>query len=568
MMEKFFQIPEHWRVVGQMLLGEGVGLGRLTSVLAESYSERPAIFAERSPLGLEPRASWTYATLEEDVARLAAAHEAFGHGEGRRVLVILQNRIDVLFHLFAVARAGGVPVPVNARLKAEELAAILDVTQAQAVVADGDVLARMQEGGLLRSGLRSCWSGHGAKPNAADVRDLVGWLTSHPTDAMPPTESDDPSEVALLLCTSGTTGKPKAAALTSVGLLGTLGRLLAAPVGLQVGWRKGRDLLMCALPLTHVMGLSAHLAALCAGIRLLHLESFEADVFLSRLETERPNVIVGVPTMYADLERAGAAERDLSSVQLWVSGADVMPPDRARRFQRYGALTQVFGRQLGTAIFADIYGMVELSGPMALRLYPSSPSHAVELPALSFVLPGFEVRAVDEQGRVVGWGRVGGLQVRGPGVLKTYEGATSEGPDADGWFATGDLARVWPGGLFSFVGRSRDRLKVGGFSVFPAEVEEILRLYPEAAEVTVVGLPDGRLGERPVALLIPKGSPEQFDAEAFLVWAAEHVAGYRRPRQVFVVSSLPRGNHGKINRAEATRLALQIAAQSDGESAT
>jgi acyl-CoA synthetase (AMP-forming)/AMP-acid ligase II len=563
MMEKIVQIPEYWRTVGQMLLGEGVGLGRLTSVLADSYGERPAIFADRAPLGLEDRSSWTYATLEEDVARLAAAHEAFGHSEGRRVLVILQNRIDVLFHLFAVARAGGVPVPVNARLKAEELGAILEVTQAQAVVADGDVLGRMHDGGLFQSDLRACWSGHGAMPKAEQVRDLVDWLASHTTESIKAMGTDDPNEVALLLCTSGTTGKPKAAALTSAGLLGTLGRLLAAPVGLQVGWRKGRDLLMCALPLTHVMGLSAHFAALCAGIRLLHLESFEPDVFLSRLEAERPNVIVGVPTMYADLERAGAAERDLSSVQLWVSGADVMPPDRARRFQRYGALTQVFGRPLGTAIFADIYGMVELSGPMALRLYPSSPSHQIDLPVLSFVLPGFEVRAVDEQGRVVGWGRVGGLQVRGAGVLKTYEGAADAGPDADGWFTTGDLARVWPGGLFSFVGRSRDRLKVGGFSVFPAEVEEILRSYPEVAEVTVVGLPDSRLGERPVALLIPKRSPEQFDTEAFLVWAAEHVAGYRRPRQVFVVSTLPRGNHGKINRSEATRLALQIAAQSE-----
>ncbi|MCB9639816.1 MAG: acyl--CoA ligase [Myxococcales bacterium] len=564
MFDKFLQIPDSWKNIGKLLLGEGVHLGRLTAVLGESYAERPAIVSASSPLGLEERDGWTYAALEHDVSRLAAAHQALGHGAGCRVLILLQNRIDVLFHLFAVARAGGIPVPVNARLKADELAAILEVTQARAVIADSDVLERMQKGGILTPEISLCWSGVGMMPQVDGCHHLVTWLDAHPTECLEADEDQlaDPNKVSLLLCTSGTTGKPKAAALTSVGMLGTLGRLLAAPVGFQAGLRKGRDVLMCALPLTHVMGLSAHLAALCAGIRLLHLEKFDADDFLSHIESERPNVIVGVPTMYADLERGGAAERDLSSVQLWVSGADVMPPDRARRFQKFGAIAQIFGRPLGSAVFADIYGMVELSGPMALRLYPSSPSRQVELPALSFVLPGFEVRAVDEKGQAVGWGQTGSLQVRGPGVLKMYEGAASAGPDAEGWFATGDIARVWPGGLFSFVGRNRDRLKVGGFSVFPAEVEEILRLHPEITDVTLVGLPDSRLGERPVALVVPKASPERFDTEAFLAWAADRVAGYRRPRQVFVVHELPRGNHGKINRSEATNLAMQIASQS------
>jgi acyl-CoA synthetase (AMP-forming)/AMP-acid ligase II len=226
-------------------------------------------------------------------------------------------------------------------------------------------------------------------------------------------------------------------------------------------------------------------------------------------------------------------------------------------------LSQLLGYHLGTAFFADIYGMVELSGPMALRFYPSSPSRQLPLPALSFVLPGFEVRAVDEKGQAVGWGVVGQLQARGAGVLKMYEGASETGLDAEGWFTTGDLARIWPGGLFSFAGRNRDRLKVSGFSVFPAEVEEILRQYEGLRDVVLVGLPDARLGERPTALLIPKASSEAFDVEAFLSWAAEQVAGYRRPRQAFVVEALPRGNHGKIDRRAATMLALEIAAQAE-----
>jgi acyl-CoA synthetase (AMP-forming)/AMP-acid ligase II len=171
------------------------------------------------------------------------------------------------------------------------------------------------------------------------------------------------------------------------------------------------------------------------------------------------------------------------------------------------------------------------------------------------MLPGFEARVVDDEGRALRWGQTGALQMRGPSVLRRYEGQAGAGPLPGGWFATGDLARVWPGGFYTFMGRSRDRLKVGGFSVFPAEVETQLREHPDVAEVVVVGIPDERLGDRPVALVIPRRQP--FDAAAFVEWAGGKVAAYRRPREAIAVESLPRGNHGKIDRAAATRLALE-----------
>src|SRR5262249_14162950 len=154
----------------------------------------------------------------------------------------------------------------------------------------------------------------------------------------------------------------------------------------------------------------------------------------------------------------------------------------------------------GTALFVDVYGMVELSGAAAVRVYPPSLLRDVELPAVAFALPGVEIRVVDEEGKALSWGKAGALQVRGPGVLRRYEGARAAGAGTlpDGWFPTGDLAKVWPGGFYSFMGRSRDRLKVGGFSVFPAEVETLLREHPEVAEVVLVGVPDERMGERPV----------------------------------------------------------------------
>jgi acyl-CoA synthetase (AMP-forming)/AMP-acid ligase II len=453
-------------------------------------------------------------------------------------MVVLDNRLDVALHAFALARLGAVPVPVNDRLTAHEFDAVAEATGATAAIADDEVRSRVPDR------LDGAHHGRAGRRAAGPSRPAPG------RRARPST----PTRVALLLTTSGTTGVPKAAALTSRGLLSSLGRLVLAPVGRARGLRAGRDRVFAALPLTHVMGFAVLLGALNAGVPLLRRSRFVADEALDLIERRRPNVVVAVPTMYADLERAGAAERDLSSVQVWISSADAMPTDRARRFQRYGAIARVGTRGLGSSVFVDIYGMVELSGAAAVRIFPPSPVGTLPVPSFAVALPGIEVRAVDEDGHPVPRGTVGELQWRGAGVLEGYEGREDAGPDETGWFASGDHARVFPGGLFQFAGRSKDRLKVGGFSVFPAEVEEELRDGPGLDDLAIVGVPDDRLGERLVAVVV---SASGFDAEAFLAWAKENTAGYRRPHEVVEVDELPRGANGKIDRNAATELALE-----------
>lgn len=167
---------------------------------------------------------------------------------------------------------------------------------------------------------------------------------------------------------------------------------------------------------------------------------------------------------------------------------------------------------------------------------------------------------VDEDGAVLGSGDTGELQFRGPGVLEGDEGDEGRdvaGPDPDGWLSTGDHGRTFPGGLFQVSGRARDRLKVGGFSVFPAEVETELRQAPGVRDVALVGVPDDRLGERPVALVV---ADPDFGEEAFMAWAHDQVAGCRRPREVVIVDALPRGNNEKVDRDAATQLAVDGAA--------
>ncbi len=514
-----------------------VHLGDLPRLLATLYGRREAVVDPGLTPGFDHGSSRTFDDLEDATARLAAAHREHGRRAGERVLVIVDNRVDIGLHVFALARLGALPVPVNHRLTAPEIAAVVEASDAGAAVVDAGLEDRVGEG-----------------LDVVTTSALGELVRREPDRRVEHGEQSDPREVSVLLTTSGTTGMPKAAALTSHGLLASIGLGARLPVGGSRGPRSGRDRAVASLPLTHVMGLLVLVGMMCAGVPLVRRDRFRADETLDLLEQERANLFIGVPTMYADLERAGAAERDLSNVQVWVSSADVMPVDRARRFQRYGSMGRLRGRTFGCAAFVDIYGMVELSGGAAVRLYAPSVTPRPWLPSFAVKLPGMQVRAVDEDGNPVGPGRVGELQFRGGGVLRGYEGRDDVGPDGAGWFSSGDHGRVWPGGVFQFVGRAKDRLKVGGFSVFPAEVEHELREAPGLRDVALVGVPDDRLGERPVAVVVPDAD---FDPEAFLAWSKDHVAGYRRPTEVVETDELPRGNHGKIDRATATEIAVE-----------
>ncbi len=516
--------------------GAGVHLGALTAVLADRYGDRPAIVDPALTPGLDHGETRSFVALEDGVGRLATVHAEAGIAADDRVLIVCDNRIDVALHAFAVARLGAVPVPVNHRLTAHEIDTIGGATGAVAAIVDDEVAERVPE-----------------RLTTIAVSTVAERLPD--ADHRAPDGALDPRATAILLTTSGTTGVPKAASLTSRGLLSSLGRLSLVPMGADLGpLRRDRDRFFACLPLTHVMGFSVLLASLSAGVPMVRRTRFRADEALDIIEQQRPNIVIAVPTMYADLERAGAADRDLSSIQLFVSSADVLLPERARRLQRYGAMARVAGRGIGSAVVVDIFGMVELSGPAAVRIYPPSPVGSLPAPSFAVTLPGVKVRAVDEDGRPVDRGTVGELQWRGPNVLEGYEGHEDGGPDADGWFGSGDHGRLLGGGLFQFAGRSKDRLKVGGFSVFPAEVEEELEGGRGVAELAIVGVPDDRLGERLVAVVVPT---DGFDDDQFLRWARDQVAGYRRPASVVVVDDIPRGANGKVDRAGATELALE-----------
>ena len=432
-------------------------------------------------------------TYREAAALVARWSGALAVAPGDRVVVALPNGYDQLLACAAVARAGAVPVPLNDKMRPDEV---------DHVVADS-----------------------GATLVLRDAAELEGGEPAGPVDQ---------PDVAAIFYTSGTTGRPKGARLSSKALLGSLGPGALWPAGVR------RDEAVVGLPIAHVMGFVVLVGLAVAGVPVHLFPSFDATGVLDAIERRRATLFIGVPAMYRMLLEAGAEDRDLRSVRMWGSGADAMPPELARRFQRMGATATlpVLGVSVGEALFVEGWGMVETGGAAIARLslpYLDAPARP---------LPGYRIRVdqPDETG-------VGELLVKGPGVLEGYHGdagATAAALD-DGWLRTGDLVRRGRFGAVTFAGRSKDVVKSGGYSVFAAEVERALEEHPGVAQASLVGLDDRRLGQVPAAVVRARpGHP--LTPDDVLAFAREHLASYKVPRRVVVVDELPLGGTGKVQK--------------------
>ena len=487
-----------------LVLRRELTLGGLMERLARIHDDRTLVEEE----GAEPL---TYEVAAERVARLAGGIKS-RIARGDRVVVAVPNSFDMLLVSLAASRAGGVAVPVNPKMRDDELEHVIDDSDAALVVRD---------------------------PSEVEGEELA--------EAVPA----DPGDVAAIFYTSGTTGKPKGARLTHQALLGQVVAGAAWPAGLR------RDLAVVGLPVAHIMGFVALLGLAVTGIPVYFLPKFNAEKALDAIESRRATVFIGVPAMFRMMLDAGAESRDLRSVRLWASGADVLPDDIARRFKKLGAsMTLPFvGVSVGEAAFAEGYGMVELAGGVAAKVSPPMLPVAIG-DFLGFPLPPYRLRVVDEDGKDVSTGQTGELWVKGPGTLEGYHGnpdATKEVLTEDGWLRTGDLARRGPLGLVFFAGRQKDMIKHGGYSVFAVEVERALERHPDVSEAAVLGVTDERKGEVPAAVVILRSGASVSEQE-LLDWARENMSDYKAPRKIKVVDELPRTGTDKVQKSELREL--------------
>jgi long-chain acyl-CoA synthetase len=477
-------------------------LGNLMDRLEKAHGDRQLVTEADDGLSL------TYAQAAKRVRRWAGGIAA-KTSPGDVVVIATPNGYEQLLLCFAAARAGALPAPVNDQMRREEIDHVVKDSGATLV-------------------LRSAAAVDGGEPMA---------------EARPAS----PDDVAALFYTSGTTGSPKGAALTHRALVGQASSAAMWPTRLH------RDEAVIALPVAHIMGFSVLVGLAFAGIPTYLLPRFNPVQVLDAIEQRRATMFVGVPAMYRMLDEAHAAERDLTSVRVWASGADAMPPELAERFKKMGAtITVPLLGAIGQAAFAEGYGMVEVGGGVAAKLSPPflGTSSGPLGEALGFALPGYELRVVDEDGAPVPGGQVGELQVKGPGVLRAYwgdEDATAAVLTEDGWLRTGDLARKGPLGLLVFEGRSKHVIKHGGYSVYALEVEQALEQHPDVLEAAAVGLPDERLGEVPVAAVrLAEGAT--LEAADLAAWAAERLADYKVPKRFVAVDELPRTGTAKVQK--------------------
>jgi acyl-CoA synthetase (AMP-forming)/AMP-acid ligase II len=489
-----------------LLFKRDLTLGTLFDRLEKVHGDRQLVTEAEDGLDL------TYEQAARRVRRWAGGIAAQVE-PGAVVVVATANGYEQLLLCCAAARAGALPAPVNDQMRPEEVAHVVDDSGAALV-------------------LRSAGSVDGA-------------------DSQAEAHKAEPDDVAALFYTSGTTGKPKGAALTHKALVGQAASAALWPARLH------RDEAVIALPVAHIMGFAVLIGLGVAGIPTFLLPRFNPVKVLDAIESRRATMFVGVPAMYRMLDEAHAAERDLTSVRVWASGADAMPPELAERFKKMGAtITVPLLGAVGQAAFAEGYGMVEVGGGVAAKLSPPFLGSGPFGEALGFALPGYEMRVVDDDDAEVPGGQVGELQVKGPGVLKAYWGdddATAAVLTDDGWLRTGDLARKGPLGLLVFEGRSKHVIKHGGFSVYALEVEQALEQHPDVLEASVVGLPDERLGEVPVAA-VRLADGTTLEQAALAAWAEERLAEYKVPKRFVAVDDLPRTGTSKVQKTELLAL--------------
>lgn len=481
-------------------------LGGIAERLVEMHGTRRMATVEHPDGSLT---TWTYSQaavqIQEWADRIRSRIKP-----GAPVVIATENGFTQFLMCLAVAQAGGLPAPVNPQMRPAEIDHVVRDSGAQLTIF-----------------------------SAADLESLP---------IQPRRKSPDvaPADVAALFYTSGTTGSPKGAALSHKALLGQVSLASLWPFPFR------DDELVMSLPTAHIMGFVALIGPAIAGVPVYMIEKFSPRRILTAIEARRSSAFIGVPAMYRLLEEAGVDEYDLRSVRVWISGADVMPSDLAERFKARGATVYVPGLgDRGEALFIEGYGMVEVAGNVVTKVsLPGVPWGTGE--SLGVRMPGWKLRVMDESGDPVSSGEVGELQLTGPGVLVEYWGdrdATNEVITHDGWLRTGDLVRSGPFGTVLFQGRAKAVIKSGGFSVYPVEIEADLEEHPDVLEAAVVGFPDDRLGEVPVAAVRLRPGSE-LEADALMVWAATRMAAYKSPRHVLVVDDLPRTGTRKLQRAE------------------
>ncbi|MET7681443.1 FadD3 family acyl-CoA ligase [Streptomyces sp. NPDC005423] len=501
---------------------------------AERYADAEAV--------VEGRTRISYAGLGARVERAAAACVAHGIRVGDRVGIWAPNTLDWIVSALGAVSAGAVLVPLNTRFKGGEAAYVLRRSGARLLFVTGTFLGTSYVASLRRAAGEG--PGDGPLPGLPALEQVVVLADDAPADfrtwkeflaggegvgrpeVLARSALLDGSSTSDIIFTSGTTGRPKGAVITHAQTLRAYEEWSEL-----AGLRRG-DRYLIVNPFFHTFGYKAGvIASLTRGATMIPQPVFDVDTVLANIAAERVSVLPGPPTLHQSLlDHPARGAHDLSALRLVVTGAAVVPLRLVERLRG----------ELGVGTVLTAYGLSEASGIVTMCRRGDDP--AVIAATSGRAIPGTEVR-VDAP-----LGSPGEVLVRGFNVMRGYyedPAATAEVLAESGWLRTGDVGVLDGEGNLRITDRIKDMFIVGGFNAYPAEIEQLLGLHPEVADVAVVGVPDARLGEVGRAYVVRRPDAT-LTGDGLIAWARREMANYKVPRAVEFVAELPRNASGKV----------------------
>jgi long-chain acyl-CoA synthetase len=500
--------------------------------LAVMLSETAHCAPDR-PVAVFDGGQLTYAQLDQASDRIAAALAAAGVEPGDRVALQLPNIPQFLVSYFGILKAGAVVVPLNVLLRAPEIAFHLGDSGAKVLITWEGVLAEAAKGAEA-AGIDALYAiGHAA--GAAAALPFERLLTS----PAPPHEivMRQPTDTAVIVYTSGTTGRPKGAELTHIQLY------MNADIPGRLFNVQPDDIVITVLPMFHVFGLSS-IVDICVrfGCTMSLVPRFTPAAVLTAIQRDRATIFEGVPTMFADLLACPDLDRyDLSSLRVAISGGASIPAPVLDAFEdRFGL------------VILEGYGMTETASTTTFNI------SADERRAYSVGKPiwGTQTQVWDSSGHPLPPGpeHVGEIVTRGLHVMKGYlnQPEATAAAFAGDWLHTGDLGYFDQDGFLFIVSRKKELIIRGGYNVYPSEIENVLHAHPAIAEAAVVGVPDERLGEEVMAAVVLRPAMELLEHE-LVTYCHEQLAAYKCPRIFRFRAELPKNTLGKVLKDELVR---------------
>jgi len=513
------------------------------AALAQSALER---LGERVTLDFEGR-PYTNLQMMDWSQRLQGALMRLGLKKGDLAVMCLINHPMVFSVFGGIFRTGATAVPVMFMLAVPELRYVLMDTKATCIFTDAFSLEKVREAAAGLAHVKWIVVVDSAGEAQADILEyaLDDLLDEPPTETLPIINEED---VALILYTSGTTGKPKGALLTHANLYASAE---AAYLAAQLDQWEDRYISVSALPMAHIFGVGVmnsgylmpeHLAdSYCAM-----MTRFDAEGFMKLIQKHQAAIIPVVPTILTVMLAHPKLENyDLSCLKEVICGAAPLPVEVAKDFsERFGCrIREIYGQTEGTGM-----------GSVNYRSDPYRPGSAGK------AYPNHEMRIVDDQGRVLPPGERGEIAIRGPAVMKGYLNRPEATADTlrNGWLYSGDIGYLDEDGFLFVSDRKKDMVIRGGENIYPAEIEGVIHEFAGVAEAAVIGIPDPVYGESVMAFVVPMPD-ESLNAEAIIEHVKNNTAPFKAPEKIIMTESLPKSAVGKILKRELREMAAREA---------